>query len=178
MGILDFLKPDVEKLERNRDIEGLIKTLAHRNRDIRKQAIKSLITIGEPAFEQLYQAIEDNDNELRKTASEVIGMINGVGVAILRGGLVKFCNSKVPEMTGYNKRELIGKQFIKFVAPEHKETVLKRYKKRISFEWAPERYQIEILSKEGGKIPVEIKASLIEHEGRTADLGLLTRLMK
>ncbi len=97
-------------------------------------------------------------------------------MAVLRGGLVQFVNSRVTEITGFRERSLVGKQFVNFVSPEFREKVLNRYKKRISYEWAPSKYKIEIISKNGENIPVEIKATLIEHGGRPADLVILKEI--
>jgi PAS domain S-box-containing protein len=73
-------------------------------------------------------------------------------------------------------REILGKQFIDFIAPEFEEIVLNRYKKRLMGEKIPNVYEVEILSKKGEKIPTEISASLIKYEGRPADLAILRDL--
>ena len=173
MGIFDFLKPDVERFKKERDIDGLIKALDSKNADLRKSAMKALEELGELAVEALHHLMEDVDNDIRMSAAEALGRIRKVGVAILRGGLVKYANTRVFEINGFSEREVIGKRFANFVAPKYREKVLERYKKRISYEWVPGRYEIEILSKDGRTIPVEIKASLIEHGGRPADLVVL-----
>jgi PAS domain S-box-containing protein len=176
MGILDLFKPDVVKLKRKKDIEGLVKALDCKDRDVRRDVMKALEELGELAIKPLTHLMEDVDGEIRLGAAEALGRINKDGVAILRGGLIKFVNTRVSKINGFSKRELIEKQFINFVAPEYHEKVLRRYKKRVSYEWAPNRYEIEIISKDSGKIPVEIDASLIEYGGRPADLVVLRDL--
>jgi hypothetical protein len=43
MGLLDFFKdPDVDKMQRNNDIDGLIKALRHNQTVIREKAAKAL----------------------------------------------------------------------------------------------------------------------------------------
>jgi PAS domain S-box-containing protein len=177
MGIFNFLKPDVEKLKKNRDVEGLIQALESNDGDVLELSIKALVEIGEPATEPLFHAVADNDNNIRRGAAEALGRISGEGVAILRGGLVQVVNSRVTEITGYGERSLVGKQFVNFVSPKFREKVLNRYKKRISYEWAPSKYEIELISKDGANIPVEIKASLIEHGGRPADLVIMKTIV-
>jgi PAS domain S-box-containing protein len=173
MRVRDFFKPDVGKLKKNRDVKGLLKALDHKDGEVQKEVITALEELGDFAKESLIHVIQDYDSDIRIYAAEALGRIKKYGVAILRGGLVKFVNKRVTKINGYPKRSLIGKQFINFVSPTDRNKVIERYKKRISYEWVPPRYEIEILSKDGINIPVEINASLIEYEGRPADLVIL-----
>jgi PAS domain S-box-containing protein len=95
------------------------------------------------------------------------------GIVIIQDGLLKFANSKMVEITGFPKEEAIQRPFTDFVSPEYRELVIDRYKKRMSGEEIPNKYEIEILSKDGGKIPVEISASIIQYEGRPADMAIV-----
>jgi PAS domain S-box-containing protein len=95
------------------------------------------------------------------------------GIIIIQDGLLKFVNTPLTIITGLTPEETIGKQFLDLVSPTYREMVSDRYKKRISGEEPPNRYEIEILSKDGKKIPVEISATLIEYEGRPADMAII-----
>jgi PAS domain S-box-containing protein len=95
------------------------------------------------------------------------------GIVILQDGLVKFLNSKISEITGFLVEEGLEKPFIDFVSPEYRKLLMERYKRRITGEKIPNRYEAELLSKEGKKIPVEINASKIEYEGRPADMAII-----
>jgi PAS domain S-box-containing protein len=176
MGIFDRFKPNVERLKKERDVEGLVKALDSKEGDIRKDAMNALEELDELAVEALVHIINESDTDIRLNAAEALGNIRKVGVAILRGGLVQIVNSRVTELTGHMEHSLVGKQFVNFVSPKFKEKVVERYKKRISYEQVPSKYEIEILSKDGSAIPVEIEASLIEHGGRPADLVILKEI--
>ncbi len=95
------------------------------------------------------------------------------GIIIIQEGMVKFANSKMVEMTGFSLDEAIGKSFIDFVAPEYKESVIENYRGRLSGEAVPNSYEIELLAKNGSRIPVEINASRIEYEGKSADMAIV-----
>lgn len=95
------------------------------------------------------------------------------GIVIIQDGLLKFVNQKSSEITGISINEAIGRPFLNFVSPEYRKLVLERYKRRLAGEKVLERYEIEILSRQGKKIPVEISASLIDYEGRPADMAIL-----
>ena len=169
-------KPDLERMKREEDVLGLINSLEERDEDYSKNVIKALVEIGEPAVEPLIAAVKFNDSPLRYHASDALGEINGSVVVIIRGGLIKFVNSAVTKLLGYSTQEVLNKQFPKFVANEYEDMVLDRYKKRLMDEDVPSVYRVKLVTKKGDKMLVEIDASRIEHEGRTADLAIVTRV--
>ena len=95
------------------------------------------------------------------------------GIIIIQDFVLKFVNSRMIELTGLTKEEVIGKPFYDYVSPEYKEMLTERVKKRLKGEAVPRRYEIDILSKDGSTIPVEINASLIEYAGRPADMAII-----
>jgi PAS domain S-box-containing protein len=95
------------------------------------------------------------------------------GIIIIQDGVLKFVNSKMLEVTGFSMNETLGRAFLDFVSPESRGLVADRYSRRIAGESVSDRYEIEILSRDGEKIPVEISASIIEYEGRPADMAII-----
>jgi PAS domain S-box-containing protein len=95
------------------------------------------------------------------------------GIVILQDGLLKFANSKMAEITGFSVEEGVGKPFIDFVAPEYKELIMERHKKRIAGKMVKNRYEAELISKDNRKIPVEINANMIDYKGRPADMAII-----
>ncbi|HEY9206715.1 MAG TPA: PAS domain S-box protein [Candidatus Methanoperedens sp.] len=95
------------------------------------------------------------------------------GIVIVQDGRLKFANSKMVEITGFNVEDAMGKPFIDFISPDFKEFVLSRYKKRMAGEHVPNKCEIEIISRDSRNIPVEVNASLIEYDGRLAEMGII-----
>lgn len=95
------------------------------------------------------------------------------GIIIIKDGLLKFINSKMVSIAGFPITELIEKPFIDFVTLEYRRFVIDNYIKRLSGYDAPNNYEIEIISKEGKNIPVEINASIIDYEGKRADMAII-----
>jgi len=95
------------------------------------------------------------------------------GIIIIQDGVLQFANSKMVELTGFSLDKALGRSFVDFVSPGNRELVAERYKRRVSGEGVPNKYEIEILSEGGGKIPVEISASSIEYAGRPADMAIV-----
>ena len=95
------------------------------------------------------------------------------GIVITQDGLIRFANSKMVEIAGFRLEEVLDKPFIDFVSPEYKESLVKRYEKRISGQGVPNRYDGVILSKDGRRIHIEVNASRIEFRGRPADMAIV-----
>lgn len=95
------------------------------------------------------------------------------GIVIMQDGELKFANGVTELMTGYKREEVIGQPFLDFIAAEDRDLVLERYRSRIQGEHIPSRYEIRLLKKDGSKMHVEINASLIEYEGKLADMALI-----
>ena len=95
------------------------------------------------------------------------------GIIIIQDGFLKFINSKMVSIAGFPLAESIEKPFLNFVPMEYREFVIDNYKKRLSGHEAPNNYEIEIISKEGKNIPVEINASVIDYEGKRAEMAII-----
>jgi two-component system NtrC family sensor kinase len=98
------------------------------------------------------------------------------GIIIIQDGLVKFANSKMVKMTGFSLEEVIGKPFLKFVSPEYQASVMENYRRRVAGEPTPNNYEIEVLTQDGSIMPVEINASRIEYEERSADMAIVRNI--
>jgi len=78
---------------------------------------------------------------------------------------------RVGEITGYEKEELLGKNFLKtsIVTARSKAILLKNLAKRmIGMHVAP--YEVEVVTKDGEKLPYEVNATKIRYEGKPADM--------
>jgi len=98
------------------------------------------------------------------------------GIVVIQDGLVKFANPKIIEMSGFSGEEVIGKPFLDYVAPAYRSVTAENYRRRMAGEQAPGHYEIEILTRSGQSLPVEISASQITYEGRRADMAILRDL--
>jgi PAS domain S-box-containing protein len=93
------------------------------------------------------------------------------GIVIIQDGLVKFANPKMLELSGFLSDEVIGRPFLEFVVPSFREMTADNYKRRLSGLTTPQRYEIEITTKDGSNIPLETNASIITYEGKPADMA-------
>jgi PAS domain S-box-containing protein len=133
---------------------------------------------GETQFLTIIEDItkrKESEEQLRsseKKYSELVEHSND-GIILIQNSRIVFTNLKMREMIDQAQENIIGKPFIEFITPEYKSYILDRYQKSLSGEKVPSNYEIEILSGENRKIPVEINASITEYDGRPADMAIV-----
>lgn len=96
------------------------------------------------------------------------------GILIIQNEKIRFANTRILEMTGFSKKELIGKSLHIITHPKYRDQLIERYKKRLKNEEVPKKYEIAFLSKTGKTIPIEISGNLIEYENEAADMAIIS----
>ena len=96
------------------------------------------------------------------------------GIIIIQDYVVKFANSVFAKTLGYTREETIGKPLAEFISAEHRDLVVGRYEKRIKNDQTiPRKYEVDFLSKDGEKVPIEVNTSYIEYEDKPADMAII-----
>jgi len=115
------------------------------------------------------------EDALRASERKYATLVEGGndGVVIIQDGVIKFANSKISNITGFDAEDASGKSFLDFVALEYRKTVLREYKRRLSGLKTPASYEIELISRVGTRVPAEVSGSIIEYEGRPADMVVI-----
>ncbi len=94
-------------------------------------------------------------------------------IFILQDGKIKYTNPQLIKLSGYTEDEIIGKQFIDFVAPSEVENVLSYYQKRMSGVDTPNKYESIGRLKDNSHIDVEVSIIPISYEGKKASQVIL-----
>jgi PAS domain S-box-containing protein len=100
--------------------------------------------------EALYRNVVENANEL---------------IVIIQDGMVRYCNPKTYELSGYTHDEIMSKPFLEFVHPDDHASIMDRYIRRMAGERLDDTYYFRLLSKARGMRWFEVRARLIEWEG-------------
>lgn len=89
---------------------------------------------------------------------------NGFSLIDLDGKIV-FCNRKKVELLGYkNYKEIVGKEGLELVAPENREEIMKGMKKLVENEQNIVHLKIDLLKRDGTRIPVDFQATVIRDD--------------
>jgi diguanylate cyclase (GGDEF)-like protein/PAS domain S-box-containing protein len=104
--------------------------------------------------EERYRELFENANDLIYT-HDLEGRITSMNVACER-------------LTGYKREEVLGRVISDFVVPEHRERGQEALARKIRGEAAHTFYELDLLSRGGERVPVEVNTRLIYENGRPA----------
>jgi PAS domain S-box-containing protein len=137
--------------------------------------ITNMRTKDQSEIETQLKEIKLADEALRQSEEKFHTIVEHSNDAIvfIKNGIIQYCNPKLLKMGNYTQDDILGKPFIDFVVPEHKEQILGTYFKRMAGENTPDKYEINLLSKNGKIINTEISASLIIIDKELVDIALV-----
>ena len=118
------------------------------------------------------QALQESEKKFRSVTEQSPNMI-----FINKDGRVVYCNKKCEELMGYTSNEFCSLDFDFFtlISPESKETVKSAFAKhRKGKEVEP--YEYGLITKDGRIIDAIITTKLIQYEGDSAILGIVTNI--
>jgi PAS domain S-box-containing protein len=93
------------------------------------------------------------------------------GIFVAQDGMIRLCNRRLMELTGYSEEEMYTKPFIEFIHPDDREVVAVNHQKRISGEPIPEHYDFRLLRKDGVYTWITIHSSRSTWDGQHATLN-------
>jgi PAS domain S-box-containing protein len=113
------------------------------------------------AAETRYQELFDNANDIIYTCD-------------LEGRFTSL-NLTAERLTGHKREDLLKMNIGQIVAPEHRELVRRTISDRIANKNGASPYEIEIVCKDGRRLPVEINARSISENGRPVAIQGIAR---
>ncbi|HEX78326.1 MAG TPA: PAS domain S-box protein [Dehalococcoidia bacterium] len=84
-----------------------------------------------------------------------------------------FVNEEWTRITGYTREELKGISYLDLIHPRYRDAVADRVRRRLRGEDVPGRFQISIVAKDGGEVPVEATGTPISYQGKPAIVGYI-----
>ncbi len=120
----------------------------------------------------LYRNVKLKEKEERKEREKYRRILDNLltGIVIIHEGKIVYANEAMEKLLGYYIGESLGEEFLKFVHPEMREYVKDNYIRRVMGLPAPESYIIELIDSKGRSRWVQLRATLVEWEGVSADL--------
>ena len=81
----------------------------------------------------------------------------------LEGNYIRV-NRAAETLSGYSREEIVGHNFIEFVAPEHIQQVRKNFCAKLGKQ-GETSYEIDVIAKDGHRVPVEVSSRAIYENG-------------
>ena len=115
------------------------------------------------------------EKELMKEHEQFRNLLNSLrdGVVVIIEGETVFVNDSLINMIGYTNSELCMKSFTEFVFPWQRNRVYSIYQRYICGDHRSSMLELELVKKNGSKIPVEVSVSLISFNGEDAMLATI-----
>jgi len=138
------------------------------------RGVKTMIN-GKPAIQVAIRDITERkriETELRESEENyrtLVELENDV-VCVVQEGIIKTCNPRLEYYWGGSLSEIIGRPFTDLIHPDALPELINNYKRRMSGEFFPTRYETTLLHKDGSRSFVEMNASVIMYKGKPADL--------
>jgi diguanylate cyclase (GGDEF)-like protein/PAS domain S-box-containing protein len=90
---------------------------------------------------------------------------------------ILFANARFLSLLGATSADVVGRPLTEFVAPEYVELVASNLRRRLAGESAAERYEIELMDRQGQVTRVELSSTVIDSSGEPALLLTALEMM-
>ncbi len=110
-------------------------------------------------------------NAVRQTILENINE----GMIIIQDGVIRLARFRAASIQT-SAEDVMGKPFLECVHPEDRQSLSDYYARRQRSEDVPRRHQFRFLDSDGSIHWIEVRAALLDWEGRPATLALLTQI--
>ena len=111
---------------------------------------------------------------LKRRYEELFENANDVVYTTDLEGKVTSINRATEKLTGYTRAEVQGTNVSGYVAEEYQEPILEMFKQKMKNE-APTTYSVEIVAKDGRRIPLEVSSRLIYEGGKPVGVQGIAR---
>ncbi|NBB73101.1 MAG: PAS domain S-box protein [Bacteroidetes bacterium] len=102
-------------------------------------------------------ALRESEARYRQLANAVFE-----GIVLVRDGIIVDTNAQFAEMLGYERAELVGRDPVDLAAPAYQDRAAEKI---AAGDETP--YESACLTKEGERVPVEVRGRMVEYRGQT-----------
>jgi diguanylate cyclase (GGDEF)-like protein/PAS domain S-box-containing protein len=121
------------------------------------------------AVNKLLEGLELRGAELQDREQLFQRLVETVHDAVLvHRDTILFANARFLALLGLQGPDVVGRPLSDFVAPEYVELVQNNLRRRLAGESAADRYEIELMDRQGQVTRVELSSTLIDSSGQSA----------
>lgn len=147
---------------------------AYGDADQERYLLERSVAIASQEMRDLYDNVartrEARFQQIVESASDVIYTVD-------LAGRFTSLNTAAERVSGYNRDELLGRHFVEVVAPEYLQVAADATQRQMLGDEPIARFEIEVVRKDGTRIPLELSTQVIFREGRPAEIHGIGRDM-
>ncbi len=83
-------------------------------------------------------------------------------------------NRAAEELSGYTREEIVGHNFVEFIAPEHVDFVRNTFCAKLA-QQGETSYEVDVITKDGRRVPVEVSSRAIYENGQIVGVQGMAR---
>ena len=117
------------------------------------------VTTEQHRAEAALRQSEERYRDLFENANDVIYTLD-------LDGHITSLNRRAEQTFGFSREQCCGKSAADVVPPEYHEHMREALRRKLAGEKAPTVYELEVVSKDGRRVPMEVSSRLILHDGR------------
>ncbi len=95
------------------------------------------------------------------------------GICIIQDYEMRYVNPRLCKMLDMKAEDIVGTRFMNYIAPEERDKIVARYKKRMEGEEVPSVYETMILRSDGTRLNAEFNAGVSTYHGEPADFVIV-----
>jgi PAS domain S-box-containing protein len=124
----------------------------------------------------LYANLNQKIEALKESETRFRSVVENANEAIVvtQDEVVKYCNPKIKELSGYSQEEILLQRFDVFIHPDDLEVVLREYRARLSGERPRSNYSVRIITKDGQEKHIFVNSALVDWDDKPATLAMIT----
>ncbi len=146
------------------------------------ELLQSLKNITNRMIESVHEEIRERKQvtaDLRQSEEKYRTLIENIqdGVFIIQDNEFLFANDALARMAGYSLAEIIGMDFQALVAPEDRNIMAERYRRRIAGENVEKEYEFRLLHKDGEtRVYVNMNVDVMHYNDKAASIGTVKNI--
>jgi diguanylate cyclase (GGDEF)-like protein/PAS domain S-box-containing protein len=130
------------------------------------------------AVNKLLEDLEHRGAQLQDREQLFQRLVETVHDAVLvHRKVILFANARFLSLLGMKSPDVVGRPLTEFVAPEYVDLVENNLRRRLAGESAAERYEIELMDRQGQVTRVELSSTVIDSSGESALLLTALEMM-
>jgi diguanylate cyclase (GGDEF)-like protein/PAS domain S-box-containing protein len=130
------------------------------------------------AVNKLLADLEQRGAQLQDREQLFQRLVETVHDAVLvHRNVILFANARFLALLGMKSADVVGRPLTEFVAPEYVDLVENNLRRRLAGESAAERYEIELMDRQGQVTRVELSSTVIDSSGEAALLLTALEMM-